>query len=107
MTRMVAEYNNLLLIGIIVGICLCGLSSTSCSPKPTTNLHSTALQKDESRFQVTLTDVFEDDLAYDDRRGIYLIRDTKTGQEFVGVSGVGISELGSHQAGKVRLQDER
>lgn len=48
------------------------------------------------RFRVTRVGVFTDDLAYGDRRGIYLIVDTTTGREFVGVSGIGISDVGSH-----------
>ncbi|HCJ5492477.1 TPA: hypothetical protein NUW79_003117 [Escherichia coli] len=39
---------------------------------------------------------YKDSLAYDGERGIYTITDNKTGKEFVGVSGVGIAELGSH-----------
>lgn len=67
--------------------------------------------KDECRVQVTRIGVFKDTLAYNQRRGIYLIRDTTTGAEFIGVSGIGITELGSHteRVGKqtVVKQDER
>lgn len=51
---------------------------------------------DSGRFTVTLGAKFKDGLAYDGERGIYMITDHKTGKEFVGVSGVGIAELGSH-----------
>lgn len=51
---------------------------------------------DSGRFTVTLGAKFKDSLAYDGERGIYMITDNKTGKEFVGVSGVGIAELGSH-----------
>lgn len=51
--------------------------------------------------------IVPDEVAYRGYRGVYIIRDKKTGQEFVGVSGVGISELGSHMSGKVNYQDER
>lgn len=60
-----------------------------------------------SRFKVERVGVFKDDLAYGDRRGIYVIIDTKTGQELIGVSGIGISELGSHKSGKSTIRDER
>ena len=67
--------------------------------------------KDNARATVTRIGVFEDDLAYKSKRGVYLIRDEKTGKEYLGVSGIGISELGSHSqmAGKVMTtrQDER
>lgn len=59
------------------------------------------------RFSVTRVGVFADDVAYGDRRGIYLIEDLETGQRFVGVSGVGVSELGRHSAGKTAVRDER
>lgn len=62
---------------------------------------------DNSRIEVTRIGVFADDLAYGSRRGVYIIRDRETGREFLGVSGVGVSELGSHSAGKSRVGDER
>lgn len=61
----------------------------------------------ESRVTVTRIGIFEDGLAYGSKRGIYIIQDTKTGQEFVGVSGIGISELGGHHVGKQFHNDER
>ncbi len=55
--------------------------------------------------------VFEDNLAYEGKRGIYEVRDTETGVVYLGVSGIGITELGSHviSNGKtsVIIQDER
>jgi hypothetical protein len=59
------------------------------------------------RFSVVRVGVIKDDLAYHDRRGIYLIKDNVTGKEFVGLSGVGVSELGSHSSGKTTISDER
>lgn len=40
--------------------------------------------------------VFEDDLAYGGKRGIYIIKDHATNKEFIGVSGIGISAIGAH-----------
>lgn len=51
--------------------------------------------------------VMRDDIAYNNVRGLYIIRDTQTGAEYIGVSGIGISETGSHSAGKTRTRDER
>lgn len=48
------------------------------------------------RFKVKRDGVFEDSLAYNGKRGVYVITDTHTGKEFVGVSGIGVSEIGSH-----------
>lgn len=59
------------------------------------------------RINVTFIGKFVDDLAYDNVRGIYIIKDNDTGKEFVGISGIGISELGSHASGKDRIKDER
>jgi hypothetical protein len=59
------------------------------------------------RFKVERVSVFYDKLAYDRKRGVYVITDTETGKQFVGVSGVGVSELGSHPSGKVTATDER
>lgn len=67
--------------------------------KPDTPLRtSSPVMKAESgaRFEVERVGVFADDLSYGGRRGIYILKDTQTGKEYVGVSGVGISELGSH-----------
>jgi len=46
-------------------------------------------------------------LAYKKLRGIYEIIDNKTGKKYLGVSGVGISEVGSHSSGKNSARDER
>jgi hypothetical protein len=89
----------------------------ACGPKPTMplavpeQLEAVGSSGQSPRVTVERIGVFKDDLAYGDRRGVYIIRDTRTGREFIGVSGVGISELGSHgvQNGKNSnfLKDER
>jgi hypothetical protein len=80
----------------------------ACSPPPPTKDSLDTLTTDaNSRVTVTRINEFYDSLAYRSRRGIYIIVDTKTGKEFLGVSGIGISELGSHQSGKTRASDER
>ena len=92
-------------------ICLALLAA--CSDRievdtPMTASHRGAAEiKPQGRFKVERVGVFADGLAYDNKRGIYVITDTTTGQEFVGISGVGISELGSHQSGKTSVSDER
>ncbi len=75
---------------------LLALSLTACSVDPT----ATMVVENKSDWQVTRIAVIVDDLAYDGRRGIYLVRNSVTGQEYVGVSGVGISEIGQHTCGK-------
>ncbi len=82
-----------------------------CAPEPTISMQMEAPQHPiysaNARFEVQRVAVFSDDLAYNDRRGIYIIKDTVTGTEYVGVSGIGISEVGRHINGKVTVQDER
>lgn len=52
--------------------------------------------EDRGRIEVTLIGGFKDHTAYNDRRAVFLFKDSETGQEWIGVSGVGISEVGSH-----------
>lgn len=67
--------------------------------------------KPDGRFEVSRAGVFDDPLAYSGKRGVYVIRDKTTGKEFVGVSGIGISETGKHTktVGKItsNVPDER
>lgn len=67
---------------------------TACSPDPTDPMPIAT--SSTGRVKVERIGVFKDDVAYHDRRGIYIITDTKTGTEYIGVSGVGITETGSH-----------
>ena len=60
-----------------------------------------------ARFSLVLVQNFRDSGAYNGYRSVYVLKDSTTGQEFVGVSGIGISELGAHQSGKTRVTDER
>jgi hypothetical protein len=60
-----------------------------------------------SRFRVNCEAIFRDDLAYREKRAIYVITDTQTGKRYVGVSGIGISELGDHSDGDDTVRDER
>lgn len=92
---------------LLACIALCGCDEESADTKLTIESPS----ENKSRVQVKRVGVFKDDLAYGQRRGIYVIEDTATGQTFVGVSGVGIAETGSHvtRSGKIthRTPDER
>ncbi len=81
------------------------LTLASCGPTPTDPMP--AATSSNGRIRVERISVFADDLAYHDRRGVYVIVDKKTGHEFIGISGIGISEVGSHRAGKATVSDER
>jgi predicted small secreted protein len=76
----------------------------ACSPEPNTTMR---MSGGTDRFSVECVGIIDDPIAYGDRRGIYIIKDRDTGKEYVGLSGVGISEVGSHMAGKARVSDER
>jgi hypothetical protein len=84
---------------------LISLALFGCSPEPTMNMDVKSFS--DGSVSVERIAVISDALAYDGRRGVYRIKDNRTGQEFIGVSGVGISELGSHIVGKTQIQDER
>lgn len=95
---------------------VCALVLTACGPMPQESqpeyCHPSepmerAEGMDAYRFRVTFCDSFRDLDSYTGRRSIYLIRDSVTGAEFVGISGIGISELGAHYVGKLRQTDER
>lgn len=95
-------------IGVMIGLLLL----SGCLPDPTMSMHSVAIPEQNisqlpQRFKVEQVGIFKDELAYDNRRGIYIITDTKTGKEFFGVSGIGISELDSYSTGKATVEAER
>ncbi|HHN9420225.1 TPA: hypothetical protein ACP7Q5_004842, partial [Escherichia coli] len=80
------------------------LSLAACGPEPDTPLGTIVT---DGQYRVTRVGVFRDELAYDGKRGIYEIRDVETGKKYVGISGIGISEVAAHQAGKSSKPDER
>ncbi len=84
---------------------------SACDQAPDMSTYQQDMKKSNpagsGRFEVERVSVFRDKLAYDGRRGVYVITDTETGKQFVGVSGVGVSELGSHSNGKMVTTDER
>ncbi len=53
------------------------------------------LENQTGRFKLALQGSVNDPDAYGQKRGVYILTDTATGKEYVGVSGIGISELGS------------
>jgi hypothetical protein len=97
--------------------CGCGKNDAACNAEraaaqPTTYVTPAAVNALPApamprRVTVERVDVVADTLAYGGARGVYVIRDAQTGREFIGVSGVGIAETGSHQSGKTTVRDER
>jgi hypothetical protein len=90
-----------LALPIVALLCM----GASCSERD--NTQSLQMQSGAPRVTVAIIGTFEDRLAYGNQRSVYLITDTKTGREFIGISGVGISEVGDHASGKTRTRDER
>ena len=84
-------------------IFLCGCGPTIDTPMKTQSMKTNA----EFSIEVVRVGVFEDSVAYHETRGIYIIKDNKTGVEYIGISGIGISERGSHRSGKTIMTDER
>lgn len=91
-----------------LGMSCLALVGCSCDDNyATKQLNNLSSSSDTQRFSIVHVSTFVDWLAYNSKRGIYIITDSYTGKEYVGVSGVGISELGSHQAGRTNITDER
>jgi hypothetical protein len=81
---------------------------TACGPKPTQNMKELPEIQNDSTVEVVRIGVFKDGIAYNDRRGIYRIKDRQTGKEYLGISGIGVVETGSHSCGKsCTTRDER
>lgn len=97
----------------LVGASLLTAMLAGCRPDPDMPMRqqsaasNAVAAQDNRRITVTRIGVFKDDLAYNSRRGVYSIIDTKTGKEYIGISGIGIQETGSHAAGKTTVSDER
>lgn len=88
------------------------LLTLGCNEKADTPLEKKTARFDSNstRFKVERVALFDDDLAYDGQRGVYLITDKETQKQYLGVSGIGISELGVHSTGQKnnpRKADER
>lgn len=96
---------------ILLAVALCfALLLASCSPDPDTpmgvNSPAAAQNTAYGRIQIVRVGVIHDE-QIPARFGLYIITDTQTGKEYIGVSGVGISETGAHNTGKTRSSDER
>lgn len=62
----------------------------------------------QDRFSVARVQRFNDTFAYNGERGIYIIKDSQTGAEYIGISGIGITEVARHNCGKACSRaDER
>lgn len=96
---------------LLVAIFLLSACDSGPEPAKSTMAVSSQLSADADRIKVTKMSEFRDTLAYDNWRGVYLIQDKQTGKEYIGISGIGISEVWAHTqlVGKVQqsVGDER
>ena len=98
---MIRKHFNLILTIIIIALAISLAGCDNSTRVPVEQRGKVEVSTAESgRVQVRKISEFRDDLSYDDYRGVYIITDTETGQEFIGVSGVGISAIGQHNCGK-------
>lgn len=90
---------------------LVALTLVGCGPSPTIQMQRETQQKIEmetaSRYEIKRVAVFQDEIAYNEVRGIYELKDKETGKIYIGISGIGITERGYHQSGKTTAEDER
>ena len=98
-----------------LAVCLTALLACAEPPKANTPMPSymsgqTTQQQVPAQQRIKIEQIgsFNDYFAYGGMRGIYIITDQKTGKEFVGISGVGISEIGFHSTdGMTTMTNER
>jgi hypothetical protein len=69
-------------------------------PKSSVNYKESVSNSNQPRFSINLEQIVEDRLAYGNKRGVYRIVDNKTGKEYFGISGIGITELGTELGSK-------
>ena len=65
------------------------------------------ISDNSSDFVLIKKQTFYDESAYGNVRNVYILKDRVNGKEYIGVSGIGISERGNHQQGKTSVPDER
>lgn len=100
----------LLCVAALSGCGACDPSSNCANPAPVPNVAQAPAAPPAPTRTVSLVRIqtYTDDLAYRGTRGVYVIQDSQTGKEFIGVSGVGIAEVGSHMtSAKSSALDER
>jgi len=95
----------IMLLAVLFGLCACDDSSQRTQPL------DLGVVTHSDRFEIKKVGKFYDDSAYQGSRCIYVLTDKQSGKEYVGISGIGISELGSHAVGNGKtvntIPDER
>lgn len=68
--------------------------------KPSNFVQQKAPEPPPERFEVVRVQRIKDYMAYNNERGVYILKDKETGREYIGLSGVGITELSRVYCGK-------
>ncbi len=87
--------SKILCVGLL-GLAGLGITSAGCEKKfiPTIPMQMESEEPNQvPPYSVRRVGVFEDNFAYQGKRGVYEITDEKTKKKYLGVSGIGITEL--------------
>lgn len=93
----------------MMAILLCGCDATSIYDQAMyrQERQDIKISPEPGRFEIHRVDLFTDNTAYNNTRGVYVIKDTRTGKEYFGVAGIGISELNAPATGPAQRHDEK
>lgn len=97
-------------VGVVAIVGACVIAANA--PPPSNGTEQVALMvpaegNAASNFEVVCVTEFADNLAYDGKRGIYIITVKNTGEKFIGVSGIGVAAMGKHSHDETTHVDER
>jgi hypothetical protein len=96
-----------ILLSSILTLTGCGSEDYKNTPKSSVIYEEPVSNPIRPRFSINLEQILEDKLSYGGNRGVYRIVDNETGKEYFGISGIGITELGSKFQGKFRKEIEQ
>ncbi|HAT3959793.1 TPA: hypothetical protein I9Y37_001932 [Citrobacter freundii] len=83
----------LLLPLLLVGCDVQSLPDVRQSQYQPQQTRATEIARPAGRFDMRVVDEFHDSNAYHDKRSIFIITDRKTHKEYLGVEGVGVTDL--------------
>lgn len=82
------------MVGLIGAIFITGCDDRNL---PDVRQQTISSSVNTGRFQMRVVDEVHDKNAYNNSRGIFIITDTKTHHEYLGVEGVGVTDLQSER----------
>lgn len=68
-------------------------SPATSAPGPVSSAQAVSISATNPRVRISLVQVLDDPTVEGHRRGVYLVTDTKTGQEYIGVSGLDLTPV--------------